>query len=101
MRVAAIDFETANEQRSSPCAIGVAWLEDGVLTDVTTHLIRPHDMRFSGFNISIHGIRPDDVQDAPEFPEIFHQLASRLQGATVIAHNAAFDMSVLRSTCDV
>ncbi|MCC5995245.1 MAG: 3'-5' exoribonuclease [Oceanicaulis sp.] len=101
MLVAAIDFETANEQRSSPCAIGVAWMENGKVTDVTTQLIRPPDMRFSGFNIAIHGIRPEDVEDAPEFPEVLGLLSKRLRGATVIAHNAAFDMSVLRSTCDV
>ena len=101
MRVAAIDFETANEQRSSPCAIGVAWLEDGLVVDVTTHLIRPPEMRFSRFNIAIHGITPDDVENAPAFPEIMEILGPRLRGATVIAHNAAFDMSVLRSTCDV
>lgn len=101
MLVAAIDFETANEQRCSPCAIGVAWMENGKVTDVTTQLIRPPAMRFSGFNISIHGIRPEDVEHAPEFPDVLGQLSKRLRGATVIAHNAAFDMSVLRSTCDV
>ena len=29
MKVIALDFETANEQRSSPCSIGLAWIEDG------------------------------------------------------------------------
>jgi len=29
MKVVAIDFETANEQRASPCSIGLAWIEDG------------------------------------------------------------------------
>ncbi len=29
MRAIAIDFETANEQRTSPCAIGLAWIETG------------------------------------------------------------------------
>lgn len=100
MRIAAIDFETANEQRASPCAVGVAWLLNGQLEEVTSHLIRPPDMRFSGFNVSIHGIRPDDVESAPEFPEVLSGLLPRLKGATLVAHNAAFDISVLRATCD-
>lgn len=101
MRLVAIDFETANEQRASACAIGLAWMEDGVIVAVEEHFIRPPQMRFSSFNIAIHGIRPEQVEDAPEFPHILDSLASRLDGAVVIAHNAAFDISVVRASCDV
>ena len=69
-KIIAIDFETANEQRASACSIGLAWIEDGEVTRVEERLIRPSEMRFSGFNISIHGITPDDVVDEPEFPEV-------------------------------
>jgi DNA polymerase-3 subunit epsilon len=101
MPVVAIDFETANEQRSSPCAIGLAWIEDGRITDVEHYYIRPIDMRFSGWNIAVHGIRPADVEDADEFPVVLSRLQDRIERATVIAHNASFDISVMRRTCEL
>ena len=101
MKLAAIDFETANEHRGSPCSVGVAWIEDGRIIDVEHRYIRPPEMRFNGFNIGIHGIRPETVEDAPEFPELWEEFADRLQGNVVLAHNASFDMSVIRATCEI
>jgi DNA polymerase-3 subunit epsilon len=101
MPVVAIDFETANEQRSSPCAIGLAWVENGQIVEVEHHYIRPIDMRFSGWNIAVHGIRPADVENADEFPAVLERLQARIEQATVIAHNASFDISVLRRTCEL
>ncbi|WP_297799445.1 exonuclease domain-containing protein [uncultured Brevundimonas sp.] len=100
MRAVAIDFETANEQRSSPCSIGLAWIDNGIITSIEHHYIRPPDMRFSGFNISIHGITPDHVRNSNEFPDVIATLKSKLNGHAVLAHNASFDVSVIRSTCD-
>jgi DNA polymerase III subunit epsilon len=94
----AIDFETANESRTSACSIGVAWIENGRVTATEEHLIRPREMRFNPFNSTIHGIRADDVADAPEFPAVWARLRERLDGRLILAHNAAFDLSVLRHT---
>ncbi|MEK1934113.1 MAG: DNA polymerase III subunit epsilon, partial [Pararhizobium sp.] len=55
MKTIAIDFETANEQRGSACSVGLAWIEDGRVVRVEERLIRPKEMRFSSFNIAIHG----------------------------------------------
>lgn len=100
MRAVAIDFETANETRASPCSIGLAWINDGRIEEIEHHYIRPPGMRFSSWNIAFHGIGPAQVADADEFPEVLARLAPRLTGRTVLAHNAAFDMSVVRGTCD-
>ncbi len=101
MKTIAIDFETANEQRGSACSVGLAWIEEGRVTRVEERLIRPRDMRFSGMNIAIHGIRPEDVEDAPEFPEVMDEFHDDFRGATMIAHNAAFDFSVWRASLDL
>lgn len=98
MRAIAIDFETANEQRSSPCSVGLAWIEEGKVIRVEERLIRPKDMRFSRFNIAIHGIHPEHVEDAGEFPDVMEEFEDDLADCLVIAHNAAFDMSVIRAT---
>jgi DNA polymerase III subunit epsilon len=96
-RIIAIDFETANEQRGSACSVGLAWVEGGKVARIEERYIRPHDLRFSRFNIAIHGIHPEDVADAPLFPQAMAEFADEFSGATLIAHNAAFDMSVLRA----
>ena len=101
MKTIAIDFETANEQRGSACSVGLAWIEDGRVTRVEERMIRPKDMRFSPFNIAVHGIRPHDVEDAPEFPEVMDEFFDDFRDATMIAHNASFDFSVFRASCDI
>ncbi len=100
MKTIAIDFETANEQRGSACSVGLAWIENGKVVRVEERLIRPKDMRFSSFNIAIHGIRPEQVEDAGEFPEVMDEFVDDFAGATMIAHNAAFDFSVWRACLD-
>jgi DNA polymerase-3 subunit epsilon len=57
-------------------------------------------MRFAPFNIAFHGIRPEHVEDADEFPALLERLRPELEGALVLAHNASFDMSVIRRTCE-
>lgn len=101
MRAVAIDFETANERRDSPCAVGVAAIEEGAVTEVVQHLIRPRDLRFAPFNVGIHGIRPEHVIDQPDFPAIWPKLAQLFSGRVVLAHNASFDFSVLRAVLDL
>lgn len=98
MRAIAIDFETANEQRTSPCAVGLAWIEDGRVTRREYALVRPPVMRFSPGNVRVHGIRPEEVMDAPELPEAIGPYLADLVEAPLLAHNASFDVAVLCST---
>lgn len=98
MDFVAIDFETANELRSSPCAIGLVIVRNGEFVEKISALIRPPEMRFNAINIAIHGIRPKDVAGEPEFPEVWQSLRVHLEDAELVAHNAAFDMGVLHYT---
>ncbi|MEH3145566.1 MAG: exonuclease domain-containing protein [Methylobacterium frigidaeris] len=98
MKVIAIDFETANERRDSPCAVGLAWIEDGRVVRRHATLIRPAEMRFLSGNVGVHGIRPRDVEDAPAFPEAMAPFLPEIAGALVLAHNASFDTGVLAAT---
>jgi len=100
MKVIALDFETANEQRASPCSIGLAWIEDGQVARIEHHYIRPPGNRFARFNIAFHGIGPQHVEDADEWPDVLERLRPELEGALVLAHNASFDVSVIRRTCE-
>lgn len=97
----AIDFETANEHRGSPCSVGMALVEDGAIQRTESFLIRPPEFRFNGFNMALHGITPAMCQDAPEWPAALEQILAFADGRTLVAHYAAFDMGVIRNACDV
>lgn len=98
MRAIAIDFETANEQRWSPCAVGLAWIEDGAVTRRAYRLIRPPEMRFAPGNIRVHGIHPVDVEREPDFPAVMDEFWPDLTGTLILAHNAPFDIGVICAT---
>ncbi len=94
-----IDFETATAERDSACEIGLAFVENDQLIETKSWLIKPPSYPyFDGFNVSIHGIRPEDVADSPTFEQLWPELEPLLSGKFLIAHNAGFDMSVLRHT---
>lgn len=97
---AAIDFETATSERSSACAVGVVIFEQGSPVDRHRLLIRPPGNRYDAFNTALHGIGPSDTQDSPGFPEVWEPVAGMLDGQLVVAHNTAFDMSVLRRSAE-
>lgn len=93
----AIDFETATW--GSACAVGVAHFEGGVKIDERYTLINPKisARRWDRGAIRVHGIRPDDVVDAPTFEDVWPELIHYAACYPLIAHNANFDMGVLRS----
>jgi DNA polymerase III subunit epsilon len=95
VKTLAIDFETANEERGSACAIGLAWIENASVVRRERRLIRPNELRFNQHNIRVHGIRPEDVHDKPELPDVLVEFLPDITGALILAHNAAFDIEVL------
>jgi DNA polymerase-3 subunit epsilon len=95
MKTIALDFETANPRPGNACQLGLAWIEGGRVTRVEERMIRPRDMWFT-FSW-IHGIRPEHVRDAPEFPAVLAEFRDELHGALVLAHNAGFDAGVMRA----
>jgi len=99
-KFAAIDFETANSDRASACALGIVLVENLKIVGKKYWLIKPHELYFDPFNVSIHGITEDDVRDKPEFNELWPEIRQYLDKNLVIAHNASFDISVLRHVLD-
>lgn len=97
----AIDFETANEKRDSVCSIGVVVVRKGIIIREDHFLVKPKEMRFTDINSRIHGITPEDVKDAHEFDILWEQLSEVFDQEIVLAHNADFDIDVLRQTLDM
>lgn len=97
MSFVAIDFETANPARDSACSLAAVTVEAGAITRTAYALIRPPRLYFDPRHIEIHGITPDAVRHKPTFAELWDRIRTHLEGKMVIAHNAAFDIGVLRS----
>ncbi|PZU49684.1 MAG: DNA polymerase III subunit epsilon [Microbacterium sp.] len=99
----AIDFETANSSSASACAVGLARVRDGRVVETAGWLIQPPPghHRFFELNTGIHGIRAEDVADAPTWLGQLPDLAAFIGDDVLVAHNAGFDMTVMRRACEV
>jgi DNA polymerase-3 subunit epsilon len=94
----AIDFETATGSRASACAVAVAIVECGYVKDVRRWLIQPPGNEYDGFNTSIHGITPEMTKGSPTIAAVWPEVLAAVGDRPLVAHYAAFDMSVLRNT---
>lgn len=99
----AIDFETANRNSASACAVGLARVRNGAVVETAQWLIKPAEELgpFDRFNIKIHGITPDMVAHAPSWEDQFVELNSFVGNDILVAHNAGFDMGVIKTACSV
>lgn len=98
MPYAIVDFETTGvvpERTDRVIEVGVVLLDDdGERENEWSTLVNPQ--RDVGAS-HVHGIRPADVLDAPEFGDIADDLLGLVMGRTVVAHNASFDMRFLHA----
>lgn len=85
MEFIAVDVETANPDLASICQLGAVRFEDGRVVETLDELIDPEDY-FDFVNVSIHGIRADDVKGAPTFAALDHRLRALLSGKIVVCH---------------
>lgn len=92
-----IDFEIANYNMDSACSLGMVFVKDNQIIDERQYLIQPPDMLFDEDMTRIHGITVDRVIDAENFKGVWNKIRHHFDGETfIIAHNAQFDMSVLK-----
>lgn len=95
----AVDLETANEQRASVCAVGIARVRGGYLVDSTSWLVSPPTgERFT--NTHIHGIAWEQARAGATWAHSIATLKTWVGTHPVVAYNAPFDMSVFESACE-
>lgn len=94
-----IDFETANSNPLSACAIGLVVFEAGEVIFEYEALIKPPKAygEFKYFNTTIHNIHPQDVEDALTWDQIYPIILPYLNHSLMVAHNARFDIRVLKA----
>ena len=98
---AAIDFETANECRSSVCSVGVVVVRGEEIVDSFYSLIHPEPEYYQWFCRRVHGLCEEDTWDAPVFPYVWEKIAPMIDGLPLVAHNAMFDEGCLREVFKV
>ena len=94
---AAIDFETANEQPSSVCSVGVVIVRDGEIVDSFYSLIHPEPEYYQWFCQQVHCLGPEDTEDAPVFPYVWEKIEALIEGLPLVAHNSRFDEGCLKA----
>lgn len=99
----AIDFEAANSDRASACAVGATTVHDGITTGTRSWLIRPHTgiNSFDPFAAMLHGIDAAAVADAPSLEESMALLRDLIGDGPVLAHNMSYDGDVLRRSYEI
>lgn len=91
-----LDFETANICADSICQIGIVVVENNLITESKSFLIRPPyvDFKFA----DVHGITFEDVKDKSTFGELWQQIEKYVAGRTIATYNLSFDLNCLIST---
>ena len=94
---AAIDFETANGERSSVCSVGVVVVRGGEVVDRIYRLIQPEPNYYNYWNTRVHGLTREDTDGAAVFPSVWAEIAPRIEGLPLVAHNSPFDEGCLKA----
>ena len=89
----AIDVETANADPSSICQIGIIRVQSGVIKKQLSVLVNP-GTPFNDFNVRLHGIDHNAVQDSKTLPLLESQLRRLLDGTVLVSHTS-FDRRAL------
>ena len=94
-RFVAFDVETPNHLNHRMSAIGITVVENGGIIEEFCSLVDP-ETDFDPFNSRLTGIDEYAVRGAPTFPQLWPAIEPMLNSGVLVAHNAAFDLRVLR-----
>ena len=94
---AAIDFETANKERTSVCSVGVVIVREGEIVDSFYSLIKPEPNYYCYWNTKVHGLTQEDTDNAPVFPDVWAQIEEKIKELPLVAHNKGFDENCLKA----
>ncbi len=89
------DVETPNRANNRMSAIGISAIKDNRIVANYFSLVNP-ETHFDYFNTRLTGIDAEKVKGAPNFAELWKIIEPVMSKGILVAHNAVFDMSVLR-----
>ncbi|PKN37575.1 MAG: DNA polymerase III [Deltaproteobacteria bacterium HGW-Deltaproteobacteria-2] len=96
----AIDFETANYEKTSACQIGIVVVKNSEIVKTYSSYIKPSPNFFIPFFTELHNIDAGKVSKFPLFGELWREMSEYLTDSDIlVAHNAIFDINVLMACC--
>lgn len=98
---AAIDFETANNCRSSVCSVGVVIVRGGKVVDRFYSLIEPEPNYYTFWTTRVHGLTREQTDGQPSFPKVWAMIEEKIKGLPLVAHNSPFDRGCLKAVFEV
>lgn len=93
----ALDFETANQYRTSVCSIGLVFVENGIIVDKYYQLIKPVPNFYSYWNTQVHGLVFNDTEYAKDFSSLWTDISKQIKKMPLVAHNSMFDEGCLKA----
>ncbi len=104
LRFAVVDVETSglSLRRDRVLQVGIVVVDGtGAIVERWASLVRPRRRLFHRVGPTrLHGIHRRDVRGAPRLAEVMQRLATSIEGAVFVAHNAEFDLAFLRKAAD-
>lgn len=94
---AAIDFETANTNHSSICAVGVVVVRNNELAESFYSLVKPTPNYYSYLCYTVHGLSHSDTDNAEDFPTVWAKVSNYIAGLPLVAHCKHFDENCLKA----
>lgn len=79
------------------CAVGIVIVKGGEVVDKYYSLIQPSPNYYTYWTTQAHGLTKVDTDGQPQFPEVWAQIAPRIEGLPLVAHNRPFDESCLKA----
>ncbi|NCC64485.1 MAG: DNA polymerase III [Spirochaetia bacterium] len=102
MNYVALDFETANAYAGGACSVAlVRFDEEGTLLDSYYSLIRPKHPYFDPGMSAVHKLKDEDCLASDEFDQIWPKMRDFIGKDLLVAHNASFDIGVLKGCFEV
>lgn len=90
-----LDFETTGFKRNRAVSLGIVHYENKIRISEKYYMINPME-QIEPMARRIHGISNEDVMSAPTFLELWDEISKYIEGCTIIAHNAQYDLRVLK-----
>jgi DNA polymerase III epsilon subunit-like protein/DNA repair photolyase len=94
-RLVVVDVEGNGQQPPEVVELAAVTIEDGMLGQPRSWLVKPRRPITPLVTRKVHGIRNADVAAAPAFAEVRDQVAALLGDAWLVAHNARVEHGIL------
>lgn len=94
-QVTVLDFETTGFKESCAVSLALIRIEDDRIKYAKYFLINPNaEIEYGAYKV--HGISLKDVQDKPNFAQIWPEIAPYISGQIIVAHNSNCDTNVIK-----